>query len=134
MNYTKRLFSIILLSLSTICLICPNSIKAENTTAVAVTMQKQSKNPLPTNEEIEHEGRRMRPRPIYCTISPDGINVAGVSEEIISYEVWDEVSGICVASFFEESDFLNYLFSQSGEFQLIFVTENHCISGYISIY
>ncbi|MDE6199501.1 MAG: hypothetical protein K2G06_06630 [Muribaculaceae bacterium] len=29
--------------------------------------------------------------------------------------------------------YYDFLFNQSGEFQIIFITENYCISGYITI-
>lgn len=125
----KRLIPITLLTLIVMCVLFPNSIKAESNSAITIQMKKL----LPTKEEIEHEGRRLPPRPIYCTISRDGINIAGLSEEIISYEIWNEASEICFASFIEESEFLDFLFSQSGDFQLIFVTENYYISGNITI-
>lgn len=133
MNIMKRICSITLLPLIIIGLLIPNSINAENNTSITISMQRQPNPQSEHNEQYQTEGRRIPPKPIYCTISPEGISVAGLSEDIITYEVWNETSEICLASFNEEQEFLDFLFNQSGEFQIAFVTENYCISGYISI-
>ncbi|MDE6756908.1 MAG: hypothetical protein K2J66_07160, partial [Muribaculaceae bacterium] len=116
-----------------ICVLIPISIKAENNASITLSMQSQ---PIPQtghNKQDEPEGRRIPPKPIYCTISTEGINVAGLSEDIMTYELWNETSEICLASFNGENEFLDFLFNQSGEFQIIFITDNYCISGYIVI-
>lgn len=129
----KRICSITFLPLIIIGLLIPNSINAENNTSITVSMQRQP-NPQPEhNEQYQTEGRRIPPKPIYCIISPEGISVAGLSEDIITYEVWNETSEICLASFNEEQEFLDFLFNQSGEFQILFITENYCISGNVII-
>lgn len=133
MNYTKSLFCTVLLSILLNCITFPAAISAADNTSYTVNMRKESNNTTWTNEQWGSEGRRIPPKPIYCTISSEGIYVAGLSEDIMTYEIWNETSEICLASFNEENDFLNFLFNQSGEFQIIFITENYCISGYITI-
>lgn len=133
MNYTKSLFCTVLLSILLNCITFPAAISAADNTSYTVNMRKESNNTTWTNEQWGSEGRRILPKPIYCTISSEGIYVAGLSDDIINYEIWNETSEICLASFNEENDFLNFLFNQSGEFQIIFITENYCISGYITI-
>lgn len=133
MNYMKRLFCSALLLILLNCIQFPVSVLAADNTSYTVTMRKEPNNTTWTNEQEEPERRRIPPKPIYCTISPEEISVAGLSEDIITYEVWNETSEICLASFNEEQEFLDFLFNQSGEFQITFVTENYCISGYISI-
>ena len=72
--------------------------------------------------------------PIYCVISrTDGVNIVGLSEDIISYEIWDSSHEINLASFSNESDFLDYLLIQTGSFQLNLETENYNVFGYISL-
>lgn len=129
----KRLFCITLLSLFLICIMHPVSVLAADDVSYTVSMRKEPTNTTWTNEQREKEGRRIPPKPIYCTISPEGIYVTGLSDDITTYEVWNETSDICLASFNCEQDFIDFLFSQLGEFQITFVTENYCISGYISI-
>lgn len=132
-NYMKRFFCTALLSTLLNFIMFPVSVLAADSVSYTVTMQKEPNYQTGHNKQEEPEGRRIPPKPIYCTISPEGISVAGLSEDIITYEVWDETLEICLASFNEEQEFLDFLFSQSGEFQITFVTENYCISGYISI-
>lgn len=132
-NYMKRFFCTALLSMLLNCIIFPVSVLAADNVSYTVIMQKEPNNQTGHNKQESPEGRRIPPKPIYCTISPEGISVAGLSEDIITYEVWNETSEICLASFNEEQKFLDFLFNQSGEFQITFVTENYCISGYISI-
>ncbi len=133
MNYMKSLFCTVLLSILLNCITFPVAISAADNTSYTVNMRKELNNTTWTNEQYETEGRRIPPKPIYCTISTEGINVAGLSEDIMTYEIWNETSEICLASFNGENEFLDFLFNQSGEFQIIFITENYCISGYITI-
>lgn len=133
MNYIKRLFCPALLSILLICIIIPESVSAADNTSCTISMWKEPNNTSWSNTQGDPEGRRIPPKPIYCTISRDGLYVAGLTEDIITYEIWNETSEIFLASFNEEQEFLDFLFNQSGEFQITFVTENYCISGYISI-
>lgn len=115
------------------CIMFPVSVLAADNVSYTVTMQKEPNNQTGHNKQESPEGRRIPPKPICCTISTEGISVAGLSEDIITYEVWDETSEICLASFNEEQEFLDFLFNQSGEFQILFITENYCISGNVII-
>lgn len=133
MNYMKRLFCTALLSMLLNCIMFPVSVLAADNVSYTVTMQKEPNNQTGHNKQESPEGRRIPPKPICCTISTEGISVAGLSEDIITYEVWDETSEICLASFNEEQEFLDFLFNQSGEFQILFITENYCISGNVII-
>lgn len=128
----KNLFRTALLSML-ICIIFPVSVLAGDNATYTVTMRIGQNNPTGHNVQGDEEGRRIPPKPICCTISTEGISVAGLSEDIITYEVWDETSEICLASFNEEQEFLDFLFNQSGEFQILFITENYCISGNVII-
>ena len=97
-------------------------------------MQKQSKRQSEHNKELDDEGRRTPPKPIYCVISKtEGLNIIGLPEEIMNYEILDPSSEINLASFSEESDFINFLFYQIGNFKLNFEAENYNICGYITI-
>lgn len=108
----------------------PNSIMAGNKTSYTVTMRKQSRH----NKGLDEEGLRTPPMPIYCVISKtDGVSIVDLTEDIISYEIWDTTHEINIASFSEVSDFLDYLFIQTGNFQLNLETENYHICGYITL-
>lgn len=126
----KRLFTISLLTMLMASILFPDSVMAGDRTSYTVSMRKQSRH----NKGLDEEGLRTPPMPIYCVISrTDGINIAGLTEDITSYEIWDTSHEINIASFFEESDFLDYLLTQTGDFQLNFETENYNVFGYISL-
>lgn len=55
------------------------------------------------------------------------------AEEIQSYEIWDADGELCIASYTEESDFINALFSLEGEYQIQFTTEDYTYIGYVTI-
>ena len=86
--------------------------------------------------EIPDVGRRMPARRVMCEISREnGVSIArsGVSESIVSYEVYDPAGG-CVAVFADEQDFIDFIFSGiSGEFQIRFITDSASYSGYIEL-
>lgn len=127
---TKRLFTISLVAMLMVGILFPNSMNAGNNTTYTVSMRKQSRH----NRGLDEEGFRTPPMPIYCVISrTDGVNIVGLSEDIISYEIWDSSHEINLASFSNESDFLDYLLIQTGSFQLNLETENYNVFGYISL-
>lgn len=131
MNTTKKIVRIAQHFFLFLCIIYPFSISADDNATYNISMQKETNNTSWPNIQGDPEGRRIPPKPINCTISPDGIYVSGLSEDIITYEIWNDAAEICIASFTEESEFLEFLFSQSGEFHISFITENYCISGNI---
>lgn len=95
------------------CLLSPNSIMAGNETVYTVSMQKQVKRQSEHNKSLDCEGRRTPSMPIYCIISrTNGLNIVGIFDDIISYEVCEISSGINIASFSEESEFLAFLLCQ----------------------
>ena len=106
---------------------------AGNETVYTVSMQKQVKRQSEHNKSPDCEGRRTPSMPIYCIISrTNGLNIVGIFDDIISYEVCEISSGINIASFSEESEFLAFLLCQIGNFQIKFETENYTIVGYIT--
>lgn len=77
--------------------------------------------------------KRLPAYPMICTISQsEGICIAGYTNDFTSYEIWDGEGEMCLASFLEESDFIDVLFSMTGEFQIRFVSEEFLLIGYIS--
>lgn len=107
---------------------------AMNDTPYTITMQKSSKEQPSHNKHLDDEGRRSSPAPIFCIIShTSGIEMMGLSEDIIGYEVWDADSEIKLAFFSEETEFLDFLFLQVGNLQIKLETENYFISGYIKM-
>lgn len=103
---------------------------AVNNAVFTVCMQKKLKD----KKDQDTEGRRIPPVPVSCDISRnDGVRISGVSEDIVSFEIRDASSEICIAFLTEESEFIDYLFFHTGDFQIIFETDNFYITGNISI-
>lgn len=124
----KRLFTISLLTMLMASILFPDSVMAGDRTSYTVSMRKQSRH----NKGLDEEGLRTPPMPIYCVISrTDGINIAGLTEDITSYEIWDTSHEINIASFSDESEFLDFLFPLIGDYKIKFETENYYIIGYI---
>jgi len=88
----------------------------------------------PTMPEEEEHGQRMPPRNVVCTIdAATGIQFVGMEKpEILTFEIYD-LSGACVAVFGDETAFLDFLFAQSGEYQIRLVTANWAYIGYIGV-
>ena len=86
--------------------------------------------------EIPARGNRMPARRVMCEIScENGITISqsGISESIVSYEVYD-TSGCCVAIFSDEAGFVDFLFSGiSGEYILRFKTDNLAYIGVVCL-
>ncbi len=86
------------------------------------------------NEKDSRHYRRLPSRSIECTISTtDGVIIPGVdTSDILSYEIYD-VEGICIGIFSDADDFVSYLFSQNGSFEVRFTTDEYIFLGYIDI-
>lgn len=130
----KKLFTISLVAMLMASILFPDSIMAGNKTSYTVAMHKQPKRQTGHNKDLDEEGLRMPPMPISCFINKtDGVTIIGVPEDIINYEIWDISHEVNIGFFSEESDFIDYLFLQTGDFQLNFETENYHVFGYITI-
>lgn len=103
-----------------------------------VLQEEQPSDPNEDSEEIiEIPNRRRLPgRRVMCEISRENgitISQSGISENIVSYEVYDSY-GCCVAIFSDEAGFIDFLFSGiSGEYILRFKTDNRAYSGMVCL-
>lgn len=87
-------------------------VNAENDITYWIYLKKTSKEE-PGQGEIDNKGHRVPAKPINCVIDRNGVYIhASIAKEnIISYELWT-VSDVCVGSFNEESDFIQYLYNE----------------------
>ncbi len=87
----------------------------------------------PQYEEYEDEkGNRFVA--LTCTVSREnGVEISGTTDEIISYEIWDATGTVCIAYFTNEEEFVEYLFSLNGDFQLVFFFEDYTLTGEITV-
>ena len=105
-----------------------------NSTCYTVTLMKVAA------EETDHphindtpRGQRIPSCPIECTISQDsGVTIYDCPDEIVSYEIWDAEGNTCLSQYSDESDFLNDLFSLTGDFQIRFNSSDYTYIGYLS--
>ena len=87
----------------------------------------------PQKNDLPEYGKRIPSRPIECTISQDsGVTIYDCPDEIVSYEIWDADGNSCLTLCSEESDFLNDLFSLTGDFQIRFNSSDYTYVGYLS--
>lgn len=76
---------------------------------------------------------RTPPRPLICTISPNGINIQSVNtEEITAYDIYDTEGG-CIASFTTEQDFISFIYSLDGTVEIRIHTDGYVFHGYVQL-
>ena len=106
-----------------------------NTACYAITLNKvtaEETDPFHVNDTPR--GPRIPSRPIECTISQEtGVTIYDCPDEIVSYEIWDADGNSCLSLCSDESDFLNDLFSLTGDFQIRFNSSDYTYIGYLSI-
>ncbi len=104
-------------------------------TSCVVNLQKAPASSGPNDIEDYEYGHRRPTQPVECNISSDGIQFTSVTEspDILTYELWDAEGTCSIASFCDEAGFINFLFSQSGEFQIRFTTPDYNLVGFIQI-
>lgn len=130
----NRLITIPIIAMLMVYVTFPSRVMAMNETTYTISMQKSSKEQPSHNKRLDDEGRRSSPAPIFCILNhTSGIEVMGLSEDIIGYEIWDVASEIKLTSFSEEAEFLDFLFLQVDNFQIKLETENYFVSGYIKM-
>lgn len=85
------------------------------------------------NPNIDPHGKRTNRCPLTGTVSTSGVYIPGVdNNDIISFEIYTS-NGICTGIFSEEMDFIETLFSLSGEYEIRVVTEYAMFAGGIEI-
>ena len=89
----------------------------------------------PIENDDKHKGHRMPAHYVPCTISDEtGVNISGVeTSEINSYNIYDASGEPCFASYNNEEDFVDFLFSLEGEYVIQFVTPDKTYTGFISL-
>lgn len=100
-------------------------------TLTIVLQQESSDN----DDEKSEKGHRVPPRPIFCHISQsEGVEIADVNNsDIQSFEVYDE-NGEFINGFIEESEFVSFIFSYTGNIELRILLRDYDLRGYTSLY
>lgn len=133
---TKLSFFPIIMVLMVMALL-PSSVSADTETQTpscqVVYLQKYSYTEI--NPELDTERKRLPSPSIMCVITPQGISFSSSSpDEIVTYEVWSITDESPIASFSQESDFLDYLFtvSMNTELQIRLITPEYQLIGTLS--
>ncbi|MBD5329386.1 MAG: hypothetical protein HDS03_05825 [Bacteroides sp.] len=87
-------------------------------------------NPEP---EVRAGRHRSNQRPLYGSISADGVSIPGVeTSDILSFEIYTP-EGFCMGAFAEEPEFIQTLFSLSGEYEIRLITEEAVYIGFVEL-
>lgn len=123
----KKIISILLLC-TTILLGIPVLSFAGSTPAKTITMKKRNHrgDDLPQ----DHWGQRAPSAPVVCTISQDGISIAGMDNpQIFVYEAYD-TDGACIISCSSEAEFISLIYQIQDEIELRLYTDDCVFSGW----
>ncbi|MDE6009530.1 MAG: hypothetical protein K2G90_10035 [Muribaculaceae bacterium] len=84
-------------------------------------------------DEENPEGQRHVNTEIYSTISSERIILHNFDSAINLYEVDDALTLFPIATFTEEKDFLDFIFSYTGEVRIRLLTDYYPLVGYIRL-
>lgn len=111
-----------------IMLISSTHTYAENSVTYFINLIQCSEPDYIDDVPVRH---RTAPRPIICAITPSGVNIPSVNtQDIIAYDVCSP-AGDCIASFTSEQDFISFIYSINGIFEIRIHLESHLLRGYI---
>ncbi len=83
--------------------------------------------------ELPGRGNRLPSRRLECIITHEGITIPGYNtEDILAYEIYT-VDGVPVASFVDEEDFITFIFSAEGAYEIRLQFEEVILKGYINL-
>lgn len=86
------------------------------------------------HKEIPDKGQRIPSRKETCTIDFASKSIcASLEEEILYYELWDELGCTIIVSFFNDYDMVGYMLSLTGFYQLRIVSEWTIYEGYLDL-
>lgn len=84
--------------------------------------------------EIGESSHRRPSRKLECDID-DVMGITFYGEEvgeIITYEIYNNLD-FCIGLFYDESEFIEFLFLLTGEYRLVFSTEEYDLEGWVYI-
>jgi len=85
-------------------------------------------------KEADYGGHRVPARRIYCTIDQEnGIIIPTIDKtDISSIDVYDEC-GYLIESFYDEMEFVSFVFAYSGNFEFYLNLDDCSLVGYVSL-
>lgn len=106
---------------------------AMNDITIALTLSEIEQND-PIFSDDTPIGNRSGQSKVLCTMTTKSISISGVDiSDIYSFDVLNS-NGLLIANFSNESDFLDFIFSTNGVFEIRFVLENTTLCGHITLH
>lgn len=99
-------------------------------TSITVTVTQDSEPEYVYDGPVRH---RIPPRPIMCTITPDGVSIPSIStDDILSYDVYSP-EGDSIVSFSEEQDFITFIYGNVGTYEIRIHITGYVFHGYVNL-
>lgn len=125
----KNMRKLLIVAFAILASIPYTALYAEDGTTYEVNLKRDST----TIPDTPIHGQRSPSCVNTCIINESGLLIPGVdNSEILSYEVINE-DGICLGEFYDEFEFVNFVFSFSQSIEIKIYTETYIYSGYIFI-
>ena len=129
----KRVFLSLIIALTSI--IIPSKLSSSPLPPLNFIVVSQPVVNDPIIDDDDDETLKRKPsRPITCSISSDGVVIAGVEDEILTFEIAYAEDGGCLLSTDDEKEFIEVLATLPADtYQIVFLTEDYRFVGYIGI-
>lgn len=109
---------------------CTYSLANDNTGYEVIFYEDSESSPKDENSR----GERMIHNPIFTTlITQEGIVYQNFNDQVILYVIEDALTSNPLVSFTEECDFIDFVFTYSGEVRIRLITEFCTLVGYINL-
>jgi len=98
---------------------------------INLTMVSVDSDPDPVEIDPGPVKRRSGAKPLPCTITPEGVEIPGVSSnDILLYEVMSE-GGECLATFVSEQEFITYINASKETLEIRLHINGFVLSGFL---
>ena len=105
---------------------------AMNDITIALTLSEIEQND-PIFSDDTPIGNRSGQSKVLCTMTPNNISISGMDiNDVYSFDVLDS-DGLLIAKFSTESDFLDFIFTTRGYFEIRLLSAQYTLSGWIEI-
>ena len=129
----KRVFLSLIIALTSI--IIPSKLSSSPLPPLNLIVVSQPVVTDPIIDDDDDETLKRKPRrPIACSISSDGVVIAGVEDEILTFEIAYSEDGGCLLSTDDEKEFIEVLATLPADtYQIVFLTEDYRFVGYLEL-
>lgn len=132
----KRFSKLQLFIFISLIFLLPFNVKAESKLTIYTLNTHLQFKGGPNRDHLENckDGYRSPSRPITINISrTDGVQIPHVDKnEILSYSIYDEEE-TCLATFTNEADFVDFVFSTTGEVEIRIELADYYLCGWLQL-